>query len=92
MGGPGFDAEHLLHPHEVADVLKLLDRLLGEEARGVDAGRVVQPLADLDAGDLTVQKLIQQPAEQCAIALRLELFAPEIERHLIAREQHCGSA
>jgi hypothetical protein len=73
---------------EVVDVLHLLERLPGQEARGVDVGGVVQPVADLDAGHLAVEELVEHPAQELAIALRIELGAAEVERHLLAGEQH----
>src|SRR5207237_5385456 len=78
------DAEEVLH------VLELLDRLAREEARGLQIRRLVEPVAALDAGHLAVEELVHHPCEQLAVALRLEPGAREIERHLLAREQHVG--
>jgi AmmeMemoRadiSam system protein B len=43
---------------------------------------------DLDASDLAVQALVEDEAEQPAIAHRVEAGAAEIEGHFRAREQH----
>ena len=69
-------------------MLHLLERLPREELRGVEVGRVVEPVTDLDAGDLAVEELVEHPLEERAIARRVELGAAEIERHLLARQQH----
>ena len=69
-------------------MLHLLERLAREELRGLEVGRVVQPVTDLDAGDLAVEELVEHPLEQLAVARRIELGARKVEGHLLAREQH----
>ena len=72
-------AEHRHDAQEVVDVLHLLERLAREELRGLEIGRVVQPVTDLDAGDLAVEELVEHPLEELAVPDRVELGAPEIE-------------
>ena len=89
--GLGLQAEHRHDAQEVIDVLHLLERLPREELRGLEVGRVVQPVPDLDAGDLAVEELVEHPLEQLLVARRIELGSAEVEGHLVAREQHGGA-
>ena len=92
VGRSGRFAEQIEDAQEVVDVLELLDGLAREEPRRVEIGRLVQPMAALDAGDLAVQELVDDPAEQGAVALRRQASRPEIERHFLARKQHRSGA
>ena len=83
-------AEQLEDPEEVVDVLHLLERLAREKFGGLEIGRVVEPVADLNAGDFAVQELVGHPAEQAPVAIRVQPRSAEIERHLFPREQHVG--
>ena len=81
-------AEKVEDAQEVVDVLELLDRLPGEEARRVEIGRVVQPVAALDAGHLAVKELVDDPAQDLPVARGDQARASEVERHLLARKKH----
>ena len=50
--------------------------------------RVVQPVTDLDAGHFAVQELIEHPLEERLVSDGVERLAPEVEGHLLARQQH----
>src|SRR5580692_7531203 len=45
-------------------------------------------MAALDAGDLAVEELVEDPAEQLRIARQAELGASEVETHLLAAQKH----
>src|SRR5438128_1783890 len=92
MNRASLRTEQIEDAQEVVDVLELLDGLAREEPRRVEIGRLVQPMAALDAGDLAVQELVDDPAEQGAVALRRQASRPEIERHFLARKQHRSGA
>ena len=77
MCGLGLAAEHRHDAQEVVDVLHLLERLPREELRGLEIGRVVQPVTDLDAGDLAVEELVEHPLEQLLVALGSSFASPK---------------
>ena len=79
---PSHDADHVAH------MLQLFDGLLGQKARRRKVRRIVEPLADLDAGHLAVEELVHDPGEDLAVGRGIEPVTPEVERHLLAREQH----
>ena len=76
----------LRREHE--SVAHYVERLAREKLRGLEVRRVVEPVTDLDAGDLAVEELVEHPFEELAIAGGLELGAAKIERHFLARQQH----
>lgn len=88
MGRLRLDAEGLHDLQEVADVLQLFDGLFGEEARRVEIRRGVEPVADLNPGDLAVQELREDPREELTIAGGVELRATEVKTHFFAGEEH----
>src|SRR6267143_5587885 len=81
----GLLADEIEDAQEVVDVLELLHRLPREEARSVEIGSRVEPVAALDAGDLAVEELVHHPAQERAVAARLQSRAAPVERHLLAR-------
>ena len=88
VGRRGLLAEQVEDAQEIVHVLELLDRLPREEARGVEVGSGVEPVPALDAGDLAVEELVHHPAQERAVAARVEAGAAPVEGHLLAREQH----
>ena len=67
VGRPGRGSEEAWI-EEDADVRELLGRLPGEEGGRLQRGRGVEPVADLDAGDLAVEELVDDPAEELLVA------------------------
>jgi hypothetical protein len=49
---------------------------------------MVEPVATLNAGNLSIEELIENPGKQLRIVGQSELGTPEIEPHLLARHQH----
>ena len=90
VGISGHYAEEILDSPDPLHVRELFGRLTREETRGRERRRPVEPMTALDAGDLAVEELVEDPREKITVTrlTGIEAGASEIVLKLISLDQH----